>query len=324
MAIPDFQTLMRPLLEGVATHPQTDLNTLTVAIGQQFRLTPAELTELLSSRRQTRFANRCSWAISHLVQAGLVTRPLRGKLAATERGRALLKENDEPINMKRLMIFPEYRIFRGQSGDEPLLGHSTIITAQASSETSPDEVMRTASEQHRSAVAGDLLDALKKITPEALEVVALDLLVKLGYGRNNKSIRHLGGSGDAGIDGIVTLDKLGLDSVYIQAKLWDRPVGRPEVQRFVGALLSDKRAKGVFVTTSTFTAEAIDFARTSGIALVDGPTLASLMIESGLGVHEEAIYKAYSLDSDYLDRKMPVGGTESTGIPVQAAAVSGA
>ena len=201
------------------------------------------------------------------------------------------------------MQFPEFREFktRGAGDADPNGHHPTLVVDVAPITHSPLEIIEEAAVQLRTAIAAELLMTLKAVRPVFFEQLVLDLLVKLGYGGSRQAVQHVGRSGDGGIDGIIDEDRLGLDAVYVQAKRWDGTVGRPVVQGFAGALLGAGARKGVFMTTGTFSKDAQIFAAHQHIALIDGPRLAELMIETGLGVSVEATYSVYRLDSDYFD-----------------------
>ncbi|HEX2865128.1 MAG TPA: restriction endonuclease [Deinococcales bacterium] len=296
MPVPDFQTIMRPLLEILAEQSPLDKLSVQAGVADRLGVTAEQQHELIPSGITSRFASNCGWAASHLVQAGALTRPGRGELAITERGLELLQASAGPVTMKRLMTYPEYRVFRGIEAP-PVRELGGEVSSNEAEQDAPEEAVRLSATRHRNAIAADLLDRLKNIDPTVFEKVVLELLVKLGYG----TALHTGRSGDGGIDGLILMDRLGLDRIYVQAKRWkEATVGRPVVNAFHGSVNNPAGCKMVLVTTSLFTDDAKKFAEEAGMALVDGPMLAELMLDARLGVHVEKTYPLFSLDFDYF------------------------
>lgn len=305
MSMPDFQTLMLPVLRHLAERPWKTAE-LVEAISDEFALTHGERAELLPSGRQSRIANRTHWSLAYLNKAGLITRLGRGHYEANEAGRTLLAAPPERITLAFLLErYPGIRAFRGEvdvtpNGSSEPLG-SVVSEGQSAT---PRERLEAAEKEMRSALLAELLDRVRGLTPEAFEQLIVDLLVKMGYGGSRtEAARRLGRSGDGGIDGIIREDALGLDAVYIQAKRYaeDNAVGAPAIQGFAGALLGNGATKGVFVTTSRFTAAARDSAsgyRTHRIILIDGPELAALMVEHDVGVRTVQIVRVQRVDLD--------------------------
>lgn len=302
MPIPTYEALMKPLLEAVADGQIHSIKDITESLANKFQLTPEERSQMLPSGTQPLFSNRVGWARTYLKKAGLLTSPSRGSIQITERGKSFLKESPAQINNEFLMRFDEFRAFIEESRVSRGLREELISEPESSAKT-PEEALATAYAELRASLISDILDRVKKLTPRAFERLVVDVLVKIGYGSaNEETARVIGRSGDEGIDGIIQQDPLGLDMIYIQAKQWTGPVSRPEVQKFVGALQGQRVRKGVFITSSKFTKEAIEFIRNAGanIILIDGKRLAELMFTYGVGVSTARNYEVKRLDSDYF------------------------
>jgi restriction system protein len=273
------------------------------ALAKQFNLTPEDLVQMLPSGKQTTFSNRVAWAYSYLKQAGLISSPKRGVYEISDRGRGVLKDKPPKIDITFLAQFPEFQAFR-QSADPSTAPSATSQPEASTVALTPDEEIRAGYDRLRAALASQLLDRVKTITPAGFEQLVVDLLVALGYGGSRKDAGQVvGGSGDEGIDGIIKEDRLGLDTIYVQAKRWQSTVGRPEIQRFAGALQGQRARKGVFITTSSFTADARSYASglQTTIVLIDGPMLAQLMMDAGIGVSEAETIRILKADEDYFD-----------------------
>ena len=300
MPIPDFQSLMLPILTlygDKCEHGSLDiLNNLR----KQLKLTDEEKNELLPSGKQYRFNNRFGWATVYLLKAGLLSRPSRGTYVITPRGLEVLNENPEKINMKYLEKFQEYIDFKNFKGEEnadkiPPTGTDGIST--------PQELLESSYLELRRQLSHDLLERVKQSSPSFFERLVVDLLLKMGYGGSRIDAgQAIGRTGDDGIDGVIKEDKLGLDVVHIQAKRWQNVVSRPEIQAFVGSLEGQRSRKGVFITTSKFTAEAQEYVKRieKKIVLIDGEQLTQLMIDNSVGVTEESRYIVNRLDEDYF------------------------
>ncbi len=300
MPIPDFQTLMLPLLRYCADGAVHDRHDALPVLAQAFSLSEAELAELLPSGKQGKFVNRLAWAKSYLKQAGLLETTARGVFRITERGLSVLAENPDRIDMKYLERYPEYLAFR--SG-QPLGYQQQDVASGSIQQASPEELLETGYLQIRTALATDLLAQVKSASPAFFERTVVDLLLRMGYGGTREDAGQVvGKSGDGGIDGIIKEDRLGLDVIYIQAKRWEGDVGSSEIRNFIGALSVHKAEKGVFITTSGFNRNARDTAAkvNSKIVLIDGPTLADLMIDFGLGVSTVSTYEIKRIDSDFF------------------------
>lgn len=301
MPVPDFQTLMLPALRVLSRISPATTAQVRAELAAEFLLTESDLAELVPSGRQTTFANRVAWAYSYLKQAALISSPRRGTYEITRRGREILAENPVRIDISYLSRFPEFQAFRQLSNEtqaEPAApaATSTILT--------PDEQIRAGYRRLREALAAQLLERTQRISPASFERLVVDVLVGLGYGGSRRDAAEVvGGGGDEGIDGIIKEDRLGLDSIYVQAKRWQGTVGRPEIQRFAGALQGQRARKGIFITTSTFSADAVSYARglQTNIVLIDGRQLADLMIDAGVGVSPAEEIRILRADEDYFE-----------------------
>jgi restriction system protein len=295
---------MRPLLvihEDGAEHPVSDARE---QIADQFELTADDRTERLPSGRVTTLQNRVGWATTYLFRSGLLERPRRAHYRITARGRQVLAENHERIDLRVLGQFPELHEFVGTRRIDEA-SPATAPDSTSSSETA-DERMAAADEELRDALGAELIDRIEESSWERFEQLVIDLLEKMDYGGVQGSVERIGGHGsDGGVDGVIRQDKLGLELIYIQAKAWkrDHAVSRPDVQAFVGALHGKGADKGVFLTTSRFTVEAQEYADTVPfrLILIDGRHLAELMIEYGVGVTLRQTYEIKSVDVDYFE-----------------------
>ena len=293
---------MLPLLRFAADGNDHTTREAVEVLATEFQLTQAERNELLPSGQQAIFNNRVGWANSYLKKAGLLESPRRGALRITARGRQILGDNPERIDVKYLERFPEFIEFREASRNnrETTTAESTAIAT----EQTPEEALELAHQSLRLSLAQDILSRILSCSPTFFERLVVELLVKMGYGGSRRDAgERIGQSGDGGIDGIIKEDRLGLDTIYIQAKRWQGSVGRPEIQKFVGALQGQRAKKGVFITTSSFTAEAIDYASRidTKVVLIDGQLLANLMMDFDVGVSIAASYTVKRIDSDYFE-----------------------
>lgn len=298
MPIPDYQSIMLPLLQFAADKEEHALRETIDALGKQFGLTTEERKELLPSGRQATFDNRVGWARTYLKKAGCLTSTRRGYYRISERGLALLTEKPDAITAKSLRRFPEFEEFQSESKQST---PATDIEDEGAS--TPEETVEQAVQQLNHSLADELLQTIKECSPSFFENLVVDLLLAMGYGGTRKDAgQTLGKSGDGGIDGIIKEDRLGLDIIYIQAKRWANPVGRPEIQKFAGALQGMRARKGVFITNSGFTSEAKDYVSLidSKIILIDGQKLASFMIEHDVGVSPAVTYSIKRIDMDYF------------------------
>ncbi|MFH7027768.1 MAG: restriction endonuclease [Heteroscytonema crispum UTEX LB 1556] len=308
MAIPDFQKIMLPLLQYASNGQERSLREAIEALADKFNLSDEERKELLPSGQQAIFDNRVGWTKTHLKKAGLLETPKRGFFKITKRGINVLDGNPLVINTQFLEQFPEYIQFRtSKKSDNNNSTTDDIDTLSGniySLDNTPQESIERGYQQIKKEIEIEILTRVKSCSPDFFERLVVDLLVKMGYGGSRRDAgRAIGKSGDGGIDGIIKEDKLGLDIVYIQAKKWDNTVvGRPEIQKFVGALHGQRARKGVFITTSRFSQDAKDYVSLidSKIVLIDGQELAQLMIDNNLGVSIVSTYEIKKIDSDYF------------------------
>lgn len=303
MPIPDYQTCMLPLLRFAGDGADHTLREAVDILATEFLLTSAERAELLPSGQQAIFNNRIGWARSYLKKAGLLDSPKRSAFRITERGKSALAENPSRIDVKYLERFPEFIEFRKASRNSSEEKAESIIEA---TDKTPEEALETAHQSIRQGLAQEILARILACSPAFFESLVVELLVKMGYGGSRRDAgERIGQSGDGGIDGIIKEDRLGLDTIYIQAKRWQGSVGRPEIQKFVGALQGQRARKGVFITSSTFTAEATEYASRidTKVVLIDGQHLANLMIDFDVGVSVAASYIVKRIDSDYFEEE---------------------
>ena len=300
MAIPDFQSVFLPLLKACADGQEHTKQELLPLLARQFGLTDGDLAVKLPSGKQGMFDNRVGWAKSYLKQAGLLEIVGRGVFRITVRGLQVLNENPQPLNVRYLKRFPEFVAFNaGKLKDESKPTESAALNPET-----PDELIAGGYKQLREALALEVLDRIKSVSPSRFEELVVELLLKMGYGGTQEDAgRVVGKSGDGGIDGIINEDRLGLDVIYIQAKRWEADVGRPEIQKFVGALAGNKASKGVFITSSGFSKGAAEYASQVNhrVVLIDGPMLAELMMDHDLGVSTKDVYTVKRLDTDYFE-----------------------
>lgn len=303
MAIPDFQSLMRPLLLATANGTEHAIPDLKDALAIEFGLTSEERAEMLPSGRALKFDNRVDWSVFHLAKAGLLARTGRARVRSTARGQEALRLSPERIDIGFLARYPEYRAMRERS--QPAGEDAAVKVSSGSLPTeTPEEAILTLYGLTRAALAEQLKERIAASSPAFFERLVVDLLVAMGYGGSRQgAARAVGGSGDGGIDGVINEDRLGLDVVYLQAKRWANPVSRPVVQAFAGSLEGHRARKGVMITTSTFTAEAVDYVSRieKRIVLIDGDELADLMIDHGVGVANVQTYTIKRVDTDYFE-----------------------
>ncbi|MBL7203531.1 MAG: restriction endonuclease [Desulfobacteraceae bacterium] len=298
MPIPDYQSIMLPLLKFIRDGKERSLRETIEYLGSEFDLSEKERKELLPSGQQATFDNRVGWARTYMKKAGLLDSTRRGYFCITERGQEVLSENPKEINTKFLKQFPEFVEFQKvKKTDEG------GPTQQIQPPITPEESLEAAFLELKESLATDLLQTIKQCPPDFFERLVVDVLIKIGYGGSRKEAgQAMGKTGDGGIDGIIKEDKLGLDIIFIQAKRWENTVGRPEIQKFAGALQGQRARKGIFITTSNFSKEALDYVKSidSKIILIDGQRLAELMIENNVGVSPVSTYEIKKIDSDYF------------------------
>lgn len=302
MAIPDYQACMLPLLAFAGTNGSHTLRSAVEALAETFKLSAEERVTMLPSGAQEVITNRVGWAKTYLTKAGLLASPKRGVFEITERGRQLLIEKPATIDSKFLERYEEFNAFRAKSSKdetpEELVENPAFST--------PEEALEYGYQRLTENLADDIIRKIMFCSPAFFERLVVELMVKMGYGGSlREAAQIVGKSGDGGIDGIIKEDKLGLDVIYIQAKRWEGTVGRPEIQKFAGALLGQKARKGIFITTSTFTKDAREYAQNleAKLILIDGERLADLMIQYGLGVSTTMVYEIKKVDSDYFNEE---------------------
>lgn len=301
MAIPDFQSAMRPVLTIVQDGTPMPLNELHERVADQFQLSEDERKKRLPSGHQTVINNRVGWARTYLNKAGLLCIPAKGMVQITARGRDALASGPERITVSWLKQFPEFADFH--TAKPQSIAASAAAAEFDAAETTPDEQLAEAHQTLLRSLADELLAQVRAVTPSFFEQLVVDLMIAMGYGGSRKEAgKATQATNDNGIDGIIKEDKLGLDVIYLQAKRWTNTVHRPEIDKFIGALTRQRARKGVFITTSDFSdgARAAVQALNIKVVLIDGVELARLMVENNLGVSVKQVYEVKQLDSDYF------------------------
>lgn len=301
--IPGFQKFMLPLLKFVSDKKEHSTNEALEYIALEFNLTEEQQNEWLPSGNQKVFSNRVFWAKSYLKMAGLIENTKRAHFKITERGLLTLNENPEEINIKYLKKFPDFlELSEGWKNSSTNNDNEEEIQTPQTTE----ELLENSYQDIRKSLAQEILSKIKLCSPFFFEKLVVELLVKMGYGGSRTDAgKAIGKSGDEGIDGIIKEDKLGLDIIYIQAKRWESVVGRPEIQKFVGALAGQEAKKGIFITTSRFTIDARDYIprNETKIVLIDGEHLANLLIDNDLGVSKQVVYEIKKIDLDFFEEE---------------------
>ena len=302
MAIPDYQTIMLPLLKFISDQKEHHVREMIDYLAGEFRLTDEERRRLLPSGNDIIFDNKVKWARLYLGKAGLLESTKTGYWKVTERGLQVLSQNPSRIDIKFLEQFPEYREWRKTTSKE--IKEETTGKVKVVEDQTPEEALEYGYQQIRQNLVQQLLEQVKNVSPKFFEKLVVELIVKMGYGGSVKDAGEvLGRTGDGGIDGVIKEDQLGLDKIYIQAKKWtDAPVGTAELRNFVGALQEKKANKGIFITTSRFVKNTQEYVDKVGgnIVLIDGERLAQLMINYGVGVSRVANYEVQRVDSDFF------------------------
>ena len=304
MAVPDYQSFMLPLLNFAADGREHNQREAKDALSRHFNITESDRREMLPSGRQTRFDNRIAWANVYLRKAGFLESTRRGHFRITGRGQEILKMNPGRIDVKFLVKNgdPEFCQFhrpskQNENHDDPGI----------EADRTPREIMDAGYQEMRRDLSGELLKRIKSGSPLFFEHLVVELLVAMGYGGSRKDAGEaVGGSGDGGVDGIIKEDRLGLDAIYLQAKRWEGTVGRQVVQAFAGSLEGHRARKGVLITTSQFSPDALDYVTRieKKIVLIDGEKLAELMIDFGVGVTIDVSYEIKRLDADYFEEEL--------------------
>lgn len=300
MSIPDYQAIMLPLLQYTKDEQEHSLRESIENLATFFKLTDQDKKQLLPSGQQATFDNRVGWASTYLKKAKLLDKTKRGYFKITERGKQVLKQNPFEISNNFLNSFPEFIDFKTNSKNQDI---KDVNGSSYETSKTPEELLELYHLKIRETLGDELLESIKNCSPSFFEKLVIDLLIKMGYGGSRKEAgQAVGKSRDGGIDGIIKEDKLGLDIIYIQAKRWDNTVSRPEIQKFAGALLGQKSRKGVFITTSQFSKDAIEYTNNleSKIILIDGKALSELLIDYNVGVSLIKIYEVKKIDTDYF------------------------
>lgn len=304
MAIPNFQAFLLPLLKLADKNAEVRLREAYTVMADEFYLTEEERSALLPSGTQTVIHNRVGWAATALKKAGLLSAVQRGVFQITPEGKRILAQNLSQIDRHYLMQFPGYMNFKNGYKIDNSSNNATDIFSTDRNET-PEEILEKAHASLKEQTLGDLLDSIKNNTPSFFETLVVDTIVKMGYGGSRKEAgKAIGKSGDEGIDGIINEDRLGLDVIYLQAKRYtENSIGRPEIQKFAGALLGKRAKKGIFITTSDFTPEAKEYVKTieAKIILISGKQLVELMWEYNIGLNLAAAYEIKKIDVDYFN-----------------------
>ncbi len=298
MPIPSFKFVIKPFLVYLADKQEHTIRDIEQGLASEFKLTEDELARVTPSARMGIFNNRVGWASTYLRKAGLIERPKRAIYKITDDGGKVLASNPEIIDPGFLRKFPSFQEF--QDGEDE---SKEIVKIPETSESTPEEIMESGYESIIKELQSELLTTIKSQSPSFFERVVVDLLLKMGYGGSRQDAgQAIGKTGDEGIDGIINEDKLGLDSIYIQAKRWEGSVGRPAIMEFVGALAAKHAKKGIFITTSKFTAEAITYVKTLDVKviLIDGDQLSKYMTDHNVGVQTVATYEIKKIDIDYF------------------------
>lgn len=300
MPIPDFQSCLLPLLKLCADKKEHTLSEAINVLTPIFKLTEEEKRQTIPSGPQPLFYNRVAWARTYLIKAGVLASPRRAHFQITDRGLSVLAQNLPEIKVSFLKQFPEFAAFHTVKKEktETETDEETTLATQT-----PEEIIALAHERWKETLAFDLLRTVKSCSPDFFEKLVVELLVAMGYGGSRQDAgQAIGKSGDEGIDGIIKEDRLGLDVVYVQAKRWENPVSRPEIQKFAGALQGQRARKGIFITTSVFTKDARNYVSNidSKIVLIDGEQMADLMIKYNVGVSVYQTYELKKIDQDYF------------------------
>lgn len=302
MAVPDYQSIMLPLLKLAGDQQEHTIREAIDYMAEVFELTENDKKEVLPSGQQYIIDNRVGWARTYLKKAGLLESPKRSYFKITDLGLDVLKKNPSEVNVKFLQQFPLFIEFRNTKKEK---SESEVHEEQSADDISqtPQELLEYGYQKIKNELSQELLNLVKQSSPRFFEKLVVELLLAMGYGGSRKDAgQAIGQSGDGGIDGIIKEDKLGLDVIYLQAKRWEGVVGSKEVRNFVGSLVGQKANKGVFITTSNFTKDALEYVKTitHKVILIDGDMLTRLMIENNIGVSKVISYDIKKIDSDYF------------------------
>ena len=305
--VPDFQTIMLPALEILSDKKEHSLQDLIMRISEKYKLSEEERNELVPSGVQTKMYNRVVWAMVHFKKARLVTSVRRGVFCITEEGIKILAKKPQRIDLKFLKEIPEFKQWKDSYIKDWQNAHSADrkdIVEEIETDKTPEELLDYSYFQLKEELAIELIEKIKECSPSFFERLVIDLLIKMGYGGSRKEAgKVIGKSGDSGIDGIINEDKLGLDTIYIQAKKWENTFPISQIRDFAGSMLSKKAKKGIFISTSDYPKGAYDFVSSiePKIILINGKELAELMIEYGVGVTTKINYEVKKMDNDYFE-----------------------
>jgi restriction system protein len=302
--IPSYEQIMLPLLNLLSDKKEHTLQEADEALADLFSLSSEEREELLPSGQQAIFRNRLGWARTYMKKAGLLSTPSRARFIITERGLNLLNENLNEITSKILKRYPEFIEFQSVKKPKENNVVTTLDDDDLINSSTPEEALEFAYQKLKSELAKEVIDVVKNCSPAFFEKLVVDLIIRMGYGGSRKDAgQALGKTGDGGIDGIVKEDKLGLDTIYLQAKRWENSVPVKEIRDFTGALASKKAKKGIFITTSSFPKSVYDFVTQVEyrIILINGEQLADLMIEYNVGLTPINEYQVKKIDFDYFE-----------------------
>jgi restriction system protein len=301
LAIPDFQSVMLPVLKLLGDKKEYQSKEIKDYICKEFKLTQKEMEEKLpSSNSISLISNRVAWAEAHMKMAGIIESPRRGFYRITNDGVNVLKKTPEKINLKFLQSFEEYKRKKAEWKNKEK--EDSQENEEINSLT-PDEMLELGHKKIKNELSTELLIRVKETSPKFFENLVIELLIKMGYGGSLEERGSVTGkSGDEGIDGVIKEDKLGLDIIYIQAKKWEGNVGRPEIQKFVGALQGQRAKKGIFITTSSFNENSYEYVSKIDIKviLINGEELANLMIDYNVGVTLKRNYEIKKIDTDFF------------------------
>jgi restriction system protein len=311
MAVPDFQSLMLPVVQAYGDGEDHLSSEIRGRVARTLGLSEEDIAEPLPTSRHSRYVNRVAWAHTYLRQSAILDSSRRGHYQITERGKQLLASPPDHIDITYLERYPDFLAYRKRDRN----GTGTAVPGRIAATTArvegvaltPDEQIRAGASELKEALTSQLMERVKRATPAFFESLVIDVLVAMGYGGSHADAgRVVGRSGDGGIDGVIKEDRLGLESIYVQAKRWEATVGRPTIQQFAGALAGHHAKKGVVLTTSAFSQEAIAYAKTlpTTIVLIDGRLLAELMFEFGVGVSDVDTIRLKRVDEEYFGEEL--------------------
>lgn len=298
MSVPEFSSFFLPVLKLAASKSQVSVAEMREYCKDFFNLTPEDVSEMLNSGRQTRFANRVQWAKTYLQKAGLLESPMRGIAILTASGRKFLKQHSQVITLSDLEKIDSFKQFHHTYHDKK----EETVTPELELITPPNEQIENIIDSEMESLADELLKEIVKAGPKAFEQLVVDVIRKMGYGIDGWTTQYVK---DGGIDGVIKEDKLGLSEIYLQAKLWDHNVGRKDIQQFIGALTTQKSQSGIFITNGDFSQEAVaevkKLPHSIRVVLINGKNLVKYMIQYGVGIQVYQVYELKKIDHDYFE-----------------------